>query len=86
MYVQSVLLGIRTLSPSFQTELVINTNAHVLFADIHRSIVRGQEGTPGRHQLVDGFLFTKKKHADRPVGSSQVSDNELDGTHNLTFS
>ena len=60
MYVQSVLLGTRKLSPSFQIELAISTDAHGLVADIHPNMVAGQEGIPGRRQLVGGFQFTNK--------------------------
>jgi len=40
-----------------QTELAINThvtvvNTHTLVSDIHRNMLKGQEGTDGQHQSV----------------------------------
>ena len=54
MYVQPVLLGIRKLPVSLQTELIINTN--VMVADMHRNALTGQENVSGRNGPVSDLL------------------------------
>ena len=39
-----------SLTPTFQTELAVNTNAMVL--EIHRNVVTDQAGTSGQHRSV----------------------------------
>jgi hypothetical protein len=72
------------LSASFQTELAINTN--MMVAHMHRNSLIGQEGVFGQHHSVSVVSYHQQNNADCPIGSSQVSDNEYDGTHSLMFS
>jgi len=45
------------LTINSQTELAINTHVtvldtHTIVSDIHRNMLKGQEGTDGRHRVV----------------------------------
>ena len=44
------------LTPTFQTELAVNTNAMVL--EIHRNVVTGQAGTSGQHRSVSAVYYS----------------------------
>jgi hypothetical protein len=48
--VRSVIFTWSSLTVRFQTELAMNT--HTIVSDIHRNILKSQEGTDGKNQLV----------------------------------
>ena len=65
------------LTRHFQTELVINTHAvvseleqnvtstHTMVTDIHRTMVKGQEGSDGKNLLVSGTRILFIAECDR---------------------
>ena len=73
----------KSLRSFFQTELAINT--HVMVADIHRNTLTHREGPCSQNPSVSVAFIDRQNNADRLLDSNQVSGDERNRVHSLTF-